>query len=541
MIAWLMSVLAALAALLAAPFMVHAYQLESYQAPQYLRFVRENLGRCLKESALWAPIALLIGGVCALLAQIAPAWALWVMLGLAVTLPMGASLFIWRRKPANKAVGFTARVRRLMIFMGGLAAILATAALPFWLSDAALSWKFLVVGAGQAALLLLLPWWVLLGGTVALPVENAVKRHYYNEAKALLRKNPHLIKVGITGSYGKTSCKVILGTLLQEKYKTLITPESYNTPMGVTRCVREQWTDDIEVFVAEMGARHVGDIAEMCDLVGPTTGILTSVGPQHLETFHTLERVAATKYELIQALPPEGWAFFPADNDLCLELYQKTGREHKALFGFDGHGHALYMQASGVQLTPEGCAFTLTNGAGQAVACKTQLLGKHNIQNIAGCAAVAHSLGLTMEEIARGIGKLQAVPHRLQMLPTGNGVTVIDDAFNSNPAGARAALEVIGTFPGRKIIVTPGLVELGEREAAENRAFGGEMAKVVDIAILVARNGEAMREGMVAAGFEADNIILTRTLAQASAALGHLTQLGDVVLFENDLPDHYEL
>lgn len=541
MIAWPLSVLAALAALLASPFMVHAYQLESYQAPQYLRFVRENLGRCLKESALLAAAALLAGCACALLAPLLPDWALWTLLGLTLVIPPIVNFCAWRRRPAKKALVFTARVQRLMIVMGGLAAIATTLLLPLWLAYLDVGWKVAAAGLFQAVLLLLMPWWVLVAGWVAAPMENAVKQHYYNQAKAILRKNPNLIKVGITGSYGKTSCKVILGTLLSEKYKTLITPASYNTPMGVTLCVREQLTDDIEVFVAEMGARHVGDIAEMCDLVAPTTGILTSVGPQHLETFHTIERVAATKYELIQALPTEGWAFFPADNEICLELYKKTSREHKALFGFEEHGQTLAMRASHIQLQEDGCSFTLTDRAGQSVQCKTQLLGKHNIQNITGCAAVARSLGLTMEEIARGVEKLEAVPHRLQLMPTGNGVTVIDDAFNSNPAGARAALEVIGTFPGRKIIVTPGLVEMGEREAAENRAFGAEMAKVVDIAILVARNGEAIREGLVAGGFDADNIIMTRTLAQASAALGHLTQLGDVVLFENDLPDHYEL
>ena len=185
--------------------------------------------------------------------------------------------------------------------------------------------------------------------------------------------------------------------------------------------------------------------------------------------------------------------------------------------------------------------FTVVNQDGEERECTTRLLVRHNIQNILGCAALARQLGLTMDEIAAGIGKLKPVEHRLEMVPTNNGVTVIDDAFNSNPAGARAALEVIDTFPGRRIIVTPGLVELGDREEEENIAFGRAMAKVVTVAVLVARNAAAMEKGLLEAGFDKDNIIVTRTLAQASAALGHLTQVGDVVLFDNDLPDHYEM
>ena len=198
------------------------------------------------------------------------------------------------------------------------------------------------------------------------------------------------------------------------------------------------------------------------------------------------------------------------------------------------------MSARDITHGPQGSTFTLTGPDGSAVRCTTRLLGRHNVQNILGCAAVAHALGLTMEEIARGIGKVEPVEHRLQLIPTGNGITVIDDAFNSNPAGTRAALEVLKDFPGRKIIVTPGLVELGEAEAAENEAFGRAMAGAVDIAILVARNAAAMKKGLLEAGFDEDNLIVTGKLAEATAALGSLARVGDVVLFENDLPDHYE-
>lgn len=147
------------------------------------------------------------------------------------------------------------------------------------------------------------------GGPGGLAVEKLISEMYFRDAQRKLRERPDLIKIGITGSYGKTSVKFILGTLLQEKYQTLVTPASFNTPMGVTRIIREKLRPAHQVFVAEMGARHVGDIREMCRLVHPTLGVLTSVGPQHLDTFKTLERIKQTKYELMEAIPQDGCCF----------------------------------------------------------------------------------------------------------------------------------------------------------------------------------------------------------------------------------------
>ena len=507
------------------------YQLESYQAPGYLRSIRQSAHSLWNR--LWLPLLVpLVLGLAAGWLKL-PVWAMMTA-AIVSSLALGVGGFLsWRKQPAKKPLVFTGRVKRL--FAAQAIVELALAAAVFFLVPG----EMLRLAMSQTAGVLLLPLWALCGGYLVMPVEKSIAAWYVNDAKKKLAARKDLIKIGITGSYGKTSSKVILGAILSQKYNTLITPASYNTTLGVTRVIRGQLTDETEVFVAEMGARHVGDIAELCDLVAPGLGLITSVGPQHLETFHTIERVAATKYELIEALPPQGMAFFPSDNAICMDLYEKTRHVGAQLFGFSGDN--LAMTARDMTLGSEGCTFTLTASDGEERVCTTALLGKHNIQNILACAAIARYLGLTMDQIAEGIAALLPVEHRLQIIPTGNGVTVIDDAFNSNPVSARAALEVIDTFPGRRIIVTPGLVELGQREQEENIAFGRAMAPVVTVAILVARNAEAMKRGLLEAGFLPDNIITTGTLAQASAALGHLTQAGDVVLFENDLPDHYEL
>ncbi|MBP5166998.1 MAG: UDP-N-acetylmuramoyl-tripeptide--D-alanyl-D-alanine ligase, partial [Oscillospiraceae bacterium] len=370
-----------------------------------------------------------------------------------------------------------------------------------------------------------------------LPIEKAGQRKYFNMARKKLLSFPNMKRIGITGSYGKTSTKFILGTILSEKYKTYITPQSYNTPMGVSRVINGELTADYEIFVSEMGARHVGDIKEMCDLVNPEYGIITSIGPQHLETFKTIETVASTKYELIEALPEGGHAFFPDDGAYGKACYDKCGTA-KTLFGLspiDG------VYASDFSFSYAGCLFTLHDGKGGSIKCRTKLLGQHNIQNITGAAAVALELGLTLEEIAAGIEKIAPVEHRLQIMDTNNGITVIDDSFNSNPVGCKAAMEILRDFPGRHIVITPGLVELGDAEEAENRSFGEAMAKAADIAILVGeKRSRPIKEGLIAAGFDSNNIIIVNSLNEASARLANITQIGDTVLFENDLPDNYD-
>lgn len=569
--------------------LIHIFQLESYKRPQlFLRLKedpshRRRLWKDWRNGMLWQlpVLALLLGFSiyqairsaklgCVLDTRI------FVAIALAYALMWGDAFrhgwLLWKKEPSKKPLAVTARVKRLV---GALALVLVLVALvgffllvlvqafaALTMGDAGLMpgrgwlstlWHefaqgqgagfVLGIGLGLAALVALatalLSRLLALASLLTQPIEKAIQRRFFNEARAKLASYGDMIRIGITGSYGKTSAKVILATILSEKYKTLATPASYNTPMGVSKVIRETLDHTYEVFIGEMGARHKGDIAEMCDLVRPQYGLITSIGPQHLETMFTIENIARTKYELVQALPAEGMAFLPGDNDICFELYKQTTKP-KALFGVREREEPLYMTARNMAHGPQGSTFDLVGPAGESVRCTTQLLGEHNVQNILGCAAVAHALGLTLQQIAAGIAKAQPVEHRLQLIPTSNGVTVIDDAFNSNPAGARAALAVLKAFPGRKIIVTPGLVELGDAEAEENRAFGAAMAATVDVAILVARNAPAMKEGLLQAGFPEDNIHVVGKLAQATRILAQIGRAGDVVLFENDLPDHYE-
>jgi len=382
---------------------------------------------------------------------------------------------------------------------------------------------------------LLLPVWVFLSAVLIWPLEKGICKLYECEAKRKLRAMPHLVKIGITGSYGKTSVKHFLTTILSQKYHVLVTPGSVNTLMGVTRVIRENLLPEHDVFIVEMGARHVGDIKKLCRLVQPAHGIITSIGPQHLETFKSIERIIQTKYELILSLPIDGLSVFPNDQGVCRSLYDKS-KQPKQMVSVCGTD---VINASHIRVTNNGSEFQLTLGE-IVIPCQTKLLGRHHIQNILIAAAMAHHLGIEPEQIVSGIAHLQPVEHRLQIIPTANNITVIDDTFNSNPTGASMALEVLKSFSARRIIVTPGMVELGNIEDECNHAFGKEMAQTADIAIIIGKkHADPIVEGLLEGGFSINNIHRVQSLEESTEVIKTITQAGDVILYENDLTDNY--
>jgi len=515
---------------------VHMLQLESYKNRGFRRWVRNNSAHVFRFPVIVSVAGLLLAPVANLIfpARTAGRAISSAVMSLAYIVAMLDYAKRSRVKNAKKPLVMTSRAKRLF---AAIALVYVVVCGALWALDAFVLEGTALSGLPLFLLMLLAAAGVLMANTLVSPVEKAVQRWYMNDARRILARRDDLIRIGITGSYGKTSCKFILGTILSEKYNVLVPPASYNTPMGLTRVIREQLKSSHEVFIAEMGARHVGDIRELCELVRPKYGLLTSVGPQHLETFGTIENIAKTKYELIEGLPEDGCAFFPADNEICRELYEKTTIE-KHLFGVDYDG-AVSARAENIRCGSFGSRFDLVIGE-ERIACETRLLGKHNIANIVGCACVAYRLGLNPAQIRLGIRKLQPVEHRLQLVPTAGGVTVIDDAFNANPSGVRAAMEVLSAFEGRKIVVTPGLVELGEREAEENRAFGQVMAGVADIVLLVGpKHTKPIYEGLVESGFSESAIQVFKSLSEATEALWKLAKPWDVVIFENDLPDNY--
>lgn len=382
---------------------------------------------------------------------------------------------------------------------------------------------------------ILTPYILFLAYLINEPFEEIIKRYYLKRAKNKLDKSK-VLKIGITGSYGKTSIKEILKTILSQKYRVLATPASYNTPLGIA-ITSKNLDSTHDIFIAEMGARSKGDIKELAALVKPSYGVLTGINNQHLETFDSPETIKDTKFELFENLAENGKGFFSNDSEGARELYERFGGE-KFCAGLSGENNLV--TATDISTGQHGMSFTLVIRGEKPVKCNTVLLGRHSVSNICLAAAVAYKIGLTPQEIAQGINRIQSIGHRLELMPNNKNIVIIDDSYNSNEDGIKAAMEVLDTFSGRKIVLTPGLVELGKIENVANLAFGNLLAKNADIVIIIGKhNAEMLINGLTAGGMDKSNIFFAKTLNKGNAMLNEMLREGDVVLFENDLPDNY--
>lgn len=383
---------------------------------------------------------------------------------------------------------------------------------------------------------LFLPLLVTLAHLIMVPIENLISQRYICLAKKKIMQRKDLICIGVTGSYGKTTVKNILCTMLSEKYNVCATPYSYNTPLGLSKTILNYLKADNEIFVAEMGAKRLGDIAYLCKMVNPKIGVITGIGNQHLATFGNKENLKKTKFELVEGITKGGEVYFNVDGDGACELYEKTSIR-KYCTTINSESGQFFV--SDVVVNERGNSFKLHLGS-EVVDCETSLLGKHNISNILLCASVAYNLGVSADSIKLAISKLVPSAHRLAIVPSTNALVVIDDAYNGSVEGARAALDAISNFKSKKIVVTPGLVELGKEEFNSNFELGREMAKVCDYVIIVGINNyDALSSGLEFGGFNPDNVLRAGSLGQAIDVLNTVARPGDVVLFENDLPDNY--
>lgn len=448
---------------------------------------------------------------------------------------------------SKKPLKFTPRVKRMVaadIFMcvaipGAIVLILAAmgiiAVSAGSMSGIISGWALLAVGSQL--------FMDMAANAVNRPVEKSINERYINDAKRILKENPDLTIIGVTGSYGKTSVKFYLETLLRAKYRVLVTPESYNTPMGIVITIRKFLKPSHEIFVCEMGARYVGEIKEDCDLVHPHHGLITSIGPQHLDTFGSLENIQKTKFELADAVPDGGMLFLNGDNEyIAEELASRKGSrplyDDPVMYHSGNTGSGYY--ASDISVTNHGTEFTVNTPDGESERFSMKLVGAHNVINVVGAIAVAHKFGISLAELRIPVRKIQSVPHRMEMKNHGD-VTIIDDAFNSNPIGSKAAVETLALMDGMRILITPGMVELGEDEAEYNRKFGGYAADCCDRIFLVGRkHTEPIKEGILAKGFpEKDLEVFDKVEDAINRAYAVKTDQHKYILLENDLPDNY--
>jgi UDP-N-acetylmuramoyl-tripeptide--D-alanyl-D-alanine ligase len=540
--------------------LLHLFQLEHYEGARLMLWLRRR-NELLAPRELIALVLLFAAAASA--SSSGSGWLCGVLLLLVA--PLSAlGVADWRRD-AIKPLVFTGRAKRLLAAALAPPALLTVAAIVLALTGFSTLSLALLLALG-VLMLAAAPWTLLLANLALRPLQSAINRRYLQRAQNSLRNWAPLV-VGITGSYGKTTTKFCVGAVLAADRPTLVTPESYNSFLGVVRTINEQLRKHHRAFVVEMGMFRRGDIAELCELVHPSVGVITAIGPMHLERLGSIEQIAAAKAELLQALPANGHFITNANDPRCLEL-AASATVPVTLFGIhssrgvvaaashsDGIAQStphpspkntppVKVIAQNIRLASGRTEFDLhlDGPSSPAIAVSAGLLGAHNVLNLLAAAAVGRVLEIDPARIAEGLSQVQAPAHRLQPIHNRRaGIVVIDDAYNSNPDGAASALEVLREHPAtRRLLVTPGMVELGELEAQLNRRFGEHAGDVCNLAILVGpARTVPIREGLAAGGMDPANIHVVQHITEATALLGRLTRAGDVVLFENDLPDTY--
>ena len=519
-------ILAALA--LASLLCVAAYrqlgvlQSSGYNNGKYFAWVKKKGNLSFQRLVFLAMMCALSSALIAIVFSFLKEWAAVVSLaGFAIFFVL--YIFADKKVALRSAVTPTARFKRLYVILFLVLAI-CSYILVVLLNFADEVWgnsifSYLRYVSLSVMPLLLIPL-IMLANGLAKIYEVPHNKKFIRLAKKKL--NGSKIKViAITGSYGKTTTKNILYSILSKKYKVLTTPRSHNTPIGIALALNNANLDEYDIFIAEMGARHLGDIAELCEICPPDVSIITGICGQHLETFLNFQNIVKAKAEI---LPATREKTIIADD--AFELF--------ADYNFN---KVRCGAASEVKCDKNGTEFTLTLG-GESRRVKSKLLGEHSAYNIAIAAEGAYSVGMDLDEIASAIPEIDYIEHRLQLIENG-GVNILDDGYNSNVKGARAALKVLQYFDGRKIVVTPGLVELGVLEEDENTALGKELVGF-DLVILVGDTlVKFVENGYKSGGGDKDKIKIKSSIFEAQEELKGYLHEGDTVLFLNDLPDIY--
>lgn len=506
---------------------IQMFQQNSYRISRYWKWLSRNIG----SSWRLFDIACLF----MLFSTLVPSSAAAIIIGVLAL----CKIFIILKRKYKKPLVFTKRVWRLysvtaILSLGGFFALL------FSPGVGSEQYPRYVIALGFLLILTICSFVPLIIADILLiPVEKMINQRYINDAKRILMSMPDLKVIGITGSFGKTSTKHYLQRILSEKYDVLITPGSFNTPMGVVRTVREHLKPFNEIFICEMGAKQVGDIDEICKIVHPHCGIITAVGPMHLESFKSIENVQATKFELADDLPSDGFIVVNNDFEYCANRPVNNVREIK--YGITNPDGCDYI-AVNIKYSSKGTTFTVKGKNGFTLDLETRLLGECNVSDLLAAVVMALEMNVDPAKIKYAVSSIQQVEHRLSMKQTPGKVTIIDDAFNSNPAGSKMAVDVLSHFTnGKRIIVTPGMIELGERQDELNRILGNHIGNNLDVAVIVGEyNREALVKGVKETNFNTVNLHIVDSFNDAQKVLAKILQPGDTVLYENDLPDTFK-
>jgi UDP-N-acetylmuramoyl-tripeptide--D-alanyl-D-alanine ligase len=457
-------------------------------------------------------LALAALGIAAALGSIAW-WPLAAVTGLvSVVGPLGLSI-----RGRTSALAWTRRLKTLACVSMALLVALGVAA--------AFTPAPLAVAAGVVVVTDLV---VDAAVTVLSPIEDRLGVRWVRRARRRLMQIAPSV-VAITGSYGKTSTKHHLAELLSGSTSVMPTPRSFNNRAGLAMAINEHLVDGTKVFIAEMGTYRRGEIRSMCAWCPPEVAVLTAIGPVHLERFGTLEHILEAKAEITELARV---VVLNVDDERLAGLAERLRTEGRDVVTAASARADVDVQ---IEAVAERWRIVVR---GEQVAMTATIPGIQ-ATNLACALAAAVALGQDPRALASRIERVAPVPNRLTVASAPSGVLVVDDTFNANPAGASAALELLRSLPvdGRRVIVTPGMVELGTRQRTENEAFAGAAARLAATLVVVGRtNLVALQRGASQGGASVVRVATReRAVEWVRGSLAH----GDAVLYENDLPDHY--
>ncbi len=446
---------------------------------------------------------------------------------LALLFALFARLDVWAGGAAKKKLVMTERAKRIYMTAGLL--LIAPTAIALIFSGLPFLWVLPI----QA-----IPFCLMMATWILDPNEQKINASFRADAvKKFASINPTVI--GITGSYGKTSVKHLLGHVLEFHAPTLFTPGSVNTEMGIVRVIREQLQPHHKFFIVEMGAYGIGSIAKLCALTPPHIAAITAIGHAHFERFKTIEDTARAKFEIAEAAAKQIGKVVITTNVMEREAAKTFQKNNPSALIICGEGGDITLRD--VNQTKAGIDMTITY-KGDDYAIETPLFGLHQAENILVTFALAVQLGMAPETVVMALRSAPQTKHRLEVKNL-DVYTLIDDAYNSNPKGFASALDILDLLGrgSRRILITPGMVELGDAHDAEHQRVGELAAAKADIVIAVCPERiQAFCKGFESKKSPQQILVRVPTFAAAQNWVQQHSKKDDVILLENDLPDLYE-
>jgi UDP-N-acetylmuramoyl-tripeptide--D-alanyl-D-alanine ligase len=367
------------------------------------------------------------------------------------------------------------------------------------------------------------------------PAAFLLRSSIIQKAKKKREKFKDLLVIGICGSYGKTSTKEFLATILEEKFpgKVLKTKEHQNSEIGISKCILEDLKENHKIFIVEMGAYNKGGIKLLCNIVKPKIGIITGVNAQHLALFGSMENLISAEggKELIESLPEDGLVIFNGENEILRKIYQET-KKKKRIVGVSKKEFDLW--AGNIKVKKEVLFFQVFTKDGEIANFNLNLIGAQNIQNLLLAICCAKELGMNLEEISRAAKKIRQEQSGVKLIKTKDGLNIVDATYSANPDSVISHLEYLKVWPGKRVIVMPCLIELGLASKEIHKKIGKKIYEVCDLAIIITKDRfKEIKEGAK------EKAIFLEKPKEIFERIKEFNGENDIILFEGRLSKEF--